>query len=422
MRKLVGSAGMALVGLIALPAAAAELTLSCGSQPIELRLCEEAAAAWAADSGHAVKVEPAPERSDERYFAYLDLLGRADDSIDVLQIDVIWPSALAASLVDLTELVPAEEVAQHLPAVIASNTVNGQLVALPWFTDAGLLYYRADLLEQHGLAVPQTYGELADAALALQAAARAAGNQEFWGFVFQGQGYEGLTCNALEWISAFGGGTILAEDGTITIDNPAAALGLATAASWVGTIAPERVTQFIEEDARITFQRGNAGFMRNWPYAWAELQAEGSPVKGKVGVAPLPKGGAHGQHSAVLGGWQLAVSKHSRNQAAAIELIRYLTGQAEQKRRAIEGAYAPTIAALYQDPEVLAANPFFGDLGAVLEGAVARPAAATAGQYSQVSTLFWEAAHSTLTGYSTARASLAQLKDRLELLRLRAGW
>jgi trehalose/maltose transport system substrate-binding protein len=427
MRLGIGSAalGALLLGMLQLgpaPAAAAEITLSCGAQATEIRLCREGADAWAKQSGNNVKVVPAPERSNERYFAYLDLLGRHDPSVDVLQIDVIWPSALAGELVDLSKQIKSEVLHEHLPAIVANNTVDGRLVAMPWFTDAGMLYYRKDLLDKYAVPVPETWSELADSALLVQTAERAAGNPEFWGLVFQGQAYEGLTCNALEWINAYGGGTIVDREGQITVNNPAAALALGEAAAWVGTIAPARVTQFIEEDARITFERGNAVFMRNWPYAWSLLQAADSPLKGKVGVAPLPKGGVNGRHSATLGGWQLAVSKYSKNQAAAIDLVRYLTSPAEQKRRAIEGSFAPTIASLYQDPEVLAANPFFADFAKVLGDAVARPSAATGAQYAKVSTLFWEAAHATLNGYGTAGDNLARLEDRLRLLQARAGW
>ena len=375
---------------------------------MEMRLCQEAATAWAAKSGNGVKVVPAPERSNERYFAYLDLLGRGDPGIDVLQIDVIWPGALADELVDLGPEIAPEVLKEHLPAIVANNTVDGRLVAMPWFTDAGCSTTARTCWPNMALPVPETWAELADSALTVQAAERAAGDPDLFGLVFEGQAYEGLTCNALEWINAYGGGTIVDDTGRITVDNPAAALALGTAAAWVGTIAPARVTQFAEEDARITFQRGHAVFMRNWPYAWSLLQAADSPLKGKVGVAPLPKGGIHGRHSAMLGGWQLAVSKHSKNQAAAIDLVRYLTSAAEQKRRAIQGSFAPTIASLYQDPDVLAANPFFADLAKVLEDAVARPSALTGAQYAQVSTLFWEAAHATLSGYGSARDNLAR--------------
>jgi trehalose/maltose transport system substrate-binding protein len=401
---------------------AAEVTLSCGPQELEFRLCEEAAAAWSAESGHTANVVRAPEQSNQRYFAYLDLLARRDSSIDIMQVDVIWPSALADQLVDLTEHVPADTLRQHFPALVANNTVADRLVAMPWFTDAGMLYYRTDLLAKYGLDVPETWSDLADAALLIQDGERAAGNADFWGLVFQGQAYEGLTCNALEWIESAGGGRIVDDDGTITVNNPAAALALARASGWVGTVAPARVTQFVEEDARITFQLGNAAFMRNWPYAWALLNAEGSALRGKIGVAPLPKGSRFGRHAATLGGWQLAVSRYSPDKEAAIDFVLYLTGAAEQKRRAIAGSYAPTIESLYQDAEVLAANPFFADLGAVLANAVARPSSSTGAQYTQVSTLFWEAAHNTLIGNGRAQDNLARLEDRLELLRSRAGW
>jgi len=41
----------------------------------------------------------------------------------------------------------------------------------------------------------------------------------------------------------------------------------------------------------------------------------------------------------------------------AIDLVTFLASYEEQKRRAIEGAYNPTIAALHQDDRALAANP-----------------------------------------------------------------
>jgi trehalose/maltose transport system substrate-binding protein len=424
MRSLATASLLALGLAAAMPAGgrAAEVAILCGPQDVEFRLCREGAAAWAQRTGNTVNVLAAPERSNERYFSYVDRLERRDPSVDVYQIDVIWPSALAPHFVDLSGKVPAEVRDAHFPEIIANNTVNGQLVALPWFTDAGLLYYRQDLLEKHGLPVPRTWAELGETALAVQSAERAAGAEGLWGFVFQGSAYEGLTCDALEWISAYGGGTILDEAGSITVNNTRAAFALAQAAAWVGTIAPPRVTIFAEEDARITFQLGNAVFMRNWPYAWALLNADDSGVKGKVGVAPLPRGGPTGQRSATLGGWQLAVSRYSRQPDAAIDLALYLTGPEEQKRRAIDGAYAPTLRALYEDPEVLAAAPFLTELGRTLPSAVARPSTRTGPRYAQLSTLFWEAAHATLTGRVTAEDSLAALEDRLLLLQSRAGW
>jgi trehalose/maltose transport system substrate-binding protein len=121
--------------------------------------------AWSAESGHTVTVVRGPEQSNQRYLEYLDLLSRGDRSVDILPIDIIWPSALADQLVDLSGYVPAGVISQHFSAILVNNTVAGRLVAMPWFTDAGMLFYREDLLAKYGIEVPQTRSELADAAV-----------------------------------------------------------------------------------------------------------------------------------------------------------------------------------------------------------------------------------------------------------------
>ncbi|MDX1606299.1 MAG: ABC transporter substrate-binding protein [Candidatus Competibacterales bacterium] len=399
-----------------------ELTISCGAVGIEGELCQQATAAWARQTGHSVTIDVPPQATDQRYFKYLIDLNNADSGVDVYQIDVIWPGLLASHLVDLNEYIPAEDVQQHHPAIVANNTVDGRLVGMPWFTDLGLLYYRKDLLEKYQQALPQTWAELGEVAARIQAEERDAGNEELWGYVFQGDNYEGLTCNALEWISAHGGGTFVDAEGNITVDNPDAARALSQVADWVGRIAPPRVTRYIEEDARITFQRGNAVFMRNWPYAWYLLNADDSPVKDQVGVAPLPQGGDSGRSASTLGGWQLAVSKYSEHPEEAADLVRYLTSAAVQKSRAVKGSYAPTIMALYEDPQILAANPFFESLPPILENAVARPSAVTGQNYMAVTTHIWETVHDVLRGDIAADIGLDRLQDRLRLVRTRGRW
>jgi trehalose/maltose transport system substrate-binding protein len=243
-----------------------------------------------------------------------------------------------------------------------------------------------------------------------------------WGFVFQAKAYEGLTCDALEWIDSFGGGTIVAEDGSITINNEKAAAALDLAATWIGTIAPEGVLNYSEEESRGVFQSGNAVFMRNWPYAWALGNDPASPIKDLIGVSALPKGGPDGKHTGTLGGWQLAVSKYSQNPDVAADLVAFLTGAEEQKRRAIQGAYNPTIEALYKDPEVLEAVPFFGSLYDTFVNAVARPSRVTGGRYNQVSAEFFNAVHEVLSKKSSAADSLAGLESRLDRLSRGGRW
>jgi trehalose/maltose transport system substrate-binding protein len=414
-----------LVVVLAAPrrtVAAATVSVACGSVGAEYHLCKTGAEAWARKTGNRVNVVSVPKDSNEQLALFQGLLSQKSGRIDVLRIDVVWPGLLAPHLADLGQLVPKEVVAQHFPAIVEANTVDGKLVALPAFTDAGLLYYRKDLLEKYRRPVPATWQELTESARVIQDGERKAGNPRIWGFVFQGRAYEGLTCNALEWIDSFGGGTIVDASGNVTVNNPKAVEALKLAGSWVRTISPEGVLNYAEEEARGAFQSGNAVFMRNWPYAWALSQAADSPVKGKVGIAALPKGGPDGKHTGALGGWQWAVSKYAKDQRAAADLAMYLASPEEQKRAALEASFNPTIPALYRDPDVLRANPFIGELLGTLTSAVARPSRATRTKYNQVSNELWNATHEVLTGAVPADRSLASLERKLKRLSRGGQW
>jgi len=396
------------------PSGGVRLRISCGAVGLERALCSEGAQRWARATGHRVEVISTPNSATERLALYQQLLGAGADDIDVLQIDVTWPGILANHLVDLGPAAAGSSAA-HFRAAIDNNTVDGRLVAMPWFTDAGVLYYRRDLLEKHGAAVPVTWQELTETAARIQSAERSGGNERMWGFVWQGRAYEGLTCNALEWVASHGGGTILDDAGRVTVDNPSAAAALELAAGWVGTISPPGVLNYGEEEARGVFQSGQAVFMRNWPYAWTLAQGEDSPVRGRVGVAALPAGPG-GRSTATLGGWQLGVSKYSRHPGPATQLVLFLTGAEEQERRAIAGAYNPTIAALYREPAVLEANPFFERLYETFTGAVPRPSGVAGARYNEVSSEFWNAVSSVLAGQASAPDALAALASRLDRL------
>lgn len=402
-------------------AAGARISIACGALGVELTLCREAAGDWARQTGNSVSIINTPNSSSDRFALYVQLLASRSPEIDVLQIDVVWPGMLAPHLADLGPAF-ADRTPEMFPALVDNDTVDGRLVAIPWYVDAGVLYYRSDLLEKHGFAPPRTWEELTHTAGAIQQRERAAGHGELWGFVFQGKPYEGLTCDALEWVASRNGGTFIDGSGEITANNPRAAAALRLAADWIGTIAPRGVLNYDEEAARGVFQTGKAVFMRNWPYAWALAQSAGSPVRGKVGVIALPRGGPDGRHAGTLGGWQLAVSRYSRHPDEAIDLVRHLTSAQTQKTRAIRGAYNPTIMALYRDPDILEANPFFGTLLPTFMDALPRPARQTGVHYNQVSAAIWQAVHSVLSGDVDASQGLERLQESLERIRYRARW
>lgn len=390
------------------------LRIFAGNVGMEKELTEGAAQRFMDQNpGITVQVVDTPDFVEDRLGTYLQLFEAQSPEGDVFQIDVIWPGDLAEHFVDLNEYGAADVAGEHFDAIIENNTVDGSLIGIPWFTDAGLLYYRTDLLEKYGYdAPPATWDELEEMANTIQEGERAE-NEDFWGFVWQGNAYEGLTCDALEWIASNDGGSIVEPDGTITINNPQAAEIVDQAAGWVGTISPPGVTAFGEEDARGVWQAGNAAFMRNWPYAFSLGNADDSVIAGLFDVSPLPAG-ASGSGAATLGGWQLAVSRYSEHPEEAAQLALFMASYDEQKLRAIEGSLNPTIEALYEDADVLEAAPFFGSLYDVFINAVARPSTATAPQYADVSAAFFNSVHSVLTGDQDAATAFEVLELDLQ--------
>ena len=406
--------GLLVVSGVALAAEPVNITVATGAVGQELEISREAATRYMElHPDIKITVLDTPDMVQDRLGLYLQFFEAQSPEVDVYQVDVIWPGDLAEHFVDLYEYGAKEVAESHFPEIVENNTVDGKLVAIPWFTDAGLLYYRTDLLEEYGLKPPTTWDELEAAATKVQAGERAKGNQDFWGFVWQGNAYEGLTCNALEWLASNDGGSIIEFDGTISVNNPRAVEILEQAAGWVGTISPPGVIGFAEEDARTMFQAGNALFMRNWPYCYSLGNGPDSAIAGKFDVSPLPAG-ASGAGAATLGGWQLSVSKYSKHPEVAADVALFFASYEEQKVRAIEASMNPTIMSLYQDSEVLEASPFMGNLYDVFVNAVARPSTISAPRYNEVSTLFFNAVHSVLTGKSDASDALEELELDLQ--------
>ena len=419
-RALRSAAFAAVMAGLGAPAMAEELFYVSGAVGNAVENFKTLVKPWEEATGNTVTIVPMPASTSDQFGQYRLWLAAGTSDIDLYQTDVIWAPQLADHFVDLTEA--AKDLAPtHFPSIIESQTVDGKLVALPIFTDAPALYYRKDLLEKYGKTPPKTWEELSATAKEIQDAERAAGNADMWGFVWQGNAYEGLTCNALEWIKSYGGGQIVEPDGTISVNNENAAKALEMAKSWVGTISPEGVLSYQEEEARGVWQTGNAVFMRNWPYAYGLGNGDDSAVKGKFDVTTLPTGGGDNTSAATLGGWNVAVSKYSKHQEAAVSLALYLAGPEAQKQRALAESNLPTIVALYDDPDIAAQQPIIPRWKEVFLQAVPRPSAPTKGKYNEVSSKFWSAVHNTLSGDGTAAENLEMLEVDLTDLK-GSGW
>jgi trehalose/maltose transport system substrate-binding protein len=365
-------------------------------------------AKFSKDTGIKVKLVPHPVASDASYAQLARTFSSRSSAFDVVMLDVLWPAAFAPYLVDLRPAL-GKDAKRHSAGIVKNNTVNGKLVAMPWFGDFGILYYRTDLLRKYGYSKPPTtWAQLGAMARKIQEGEQAS-NPNFYGFVYQGNAYEGLTCDALEWLASSGGGHFI-DNGRATIDNPRAVAMMNLQRSWVGEITPRGVTTYQEGEADSAFGAGNAAFMRNWPYAYSKSQT--GPVKGKFDVTVLPHTGKN-PSVATVGGWQLGVSRFSKNQGAAAELVRYLTSARTQRFSAIFNANVPTIASVARDPAVRKVNPYLKpEIANVTR--VTRPSILGA-KYNQGSQIIYQGLNQILNGQD-AKNVLPGIEQRLNRL------
>jgi trehalose/maltose transport system substrate-binding protein len=362
-------------------------------------------------TGIAVHLVPASESSSQRLKQELALLQRRSAAVDVFQIDSSWVARLAPYLVDLRPYL-TDRLEGELPDLLEAATFNRQIVAAPFLVGYGLLYYRTDLLQKYGFKrPPRTWSELELQSRRIQRGERRSGNKNFWGYVWQGAEYEGLTCNALEWQYSGGGGNFVTAEKAVNVSNPPAIRAFARAAGWVGTISPPGVTAYVEEDSRNVWQSGNAAFLRNWGYVYP--LARQSREVGKVfSVAPLPAG--EDSHSSVLGGWYLGITSATHHRADALTFISFMTSEAAQKRRAIKGGFLPTIRSIYHDPEVLRSSQIFDSVAEVVTRSIRRPTSVIGPAYSCASAVYAHGVHQIITGRMSPDAAAKVMKADLQ--------
>lgn len=392
-------------------------TISAFCAPTEFDFCTAVAEAWKAKTGNEAKINKMPALLDDAIPLYQQLLAAKSSDVDVLFLDVIWLGMFKANMMDLSTAIPKADQDKHFATTLDAAKLDDKLVAMPAYMDVGLMFYRKDLLEKYGKTPPKTWDELAADAKEIQDKERAGGASGMWGYVWQAKSYEGLTCDAIELIASNGGGTIIADDGKVTIDNPEAAEAITKAKGWIGTISPEGVMNYDEEASRGVFQAGNAVFHRNWPYVWGTTNADDSVIKGKVGVMPLPVGKAGEKSSGCLGPMYYGVNKFSQHGEVAADFVNFITGPDMQKKRAVEFSFNPSVSALYDDPDVLAKIPFLQDNKQAFADAAVRPSGYTGTSYNRVSQAFYRATHDMLSGNVEPADGYKTLGGRLEKLK-----
>jgi multiple sugar transport system substrate-binding protein len=327
---------------------------------------------------------------------------------DVYMGDVVWPAQFGAHQLaePLSKFLPKSYFNTFANGLVQGATYKNEVYGAPFFEDQGFLYYRKDILKEDGLSVPTTWEQLMTDAKTAQSK-----NQVQYGYVFQGADYEGATCNYMEFL-ADEGGTVLNSGATkSTLDSNAAVKALSFENQLVTSgIAPKASSTYQETQAMNTFSAGNSLFLRNWDYAYSTSQAAGSKVIGKVGVSPMPAfEGKSTPGYSNIGGWNLYMNPHSKNQAADLTFIKWMTAKSAQTTLATQFSEIPTNAAVRSSSAVKNANPVLAIVSKTK--LIARPS--TSAQYPEVSKAIYTAVNGVLSGGSTPSAAIKKASSSI---------
>ncbi|MDH5201690.1 MAG: ABC transporter substrate-binding protein [Nitrospirota bacterium] len=357
--------------------------------------------------GIKVKDEVLPASTDEQHqFYVLNLEGKSPE-FDVLSMDVIWVPEFARArwIKDLSHLLTDVERSDFFPGPMQAVTYRGRVYAVPWYIDAGVLYYRKDLLRKYGFPPPKIWQELVTIAQSIIMR-----EPDMYGFIWQGKQYEGLVCNVLEYFWSNGGDILEEEKLVLNSSENISALQFMRDLIVKYRVTPPLVITAIEEPTRHIFGNGKAVFMRNWPYALNIFEREGSAIKGKVGVSALPS--FPGKESAsTLGGWQLGINNNSRHPEEAERLIRFLTSPEVQKALALTVGYKPSRKSLYFDKDLIRVQPFLIQLHDIFMKVRSRPVTP---YYMMITQVIQPEFSASLSGIKTPEEALNSAQRQIE--------
>ncbi|EGK84652.1 ABC transporter substrate-binding protein [Microcoleus vaginatus PCC 9802] len=334
----------------------------------------------------------------ENLYTSAFLLG--ESPYDIINMDIVWVPKFAAAgwVSDLTDRIPPEQLSKFIQGNVEGGRYRGKLYRIPHASDAGMLYYRKDILEQAKIPAPKTFEEMVKISQNLQKQGKAT-----WGYLWQGKQYEGVSAMFVEVLSGFGGFWANPQTFEVGLDKPEAIKAVEFLKKTIASgISPPGVTTYGEEETRLLFQNGKALFLRNWPYVWKLANAEGSNVRGKIAIEPmLSSTGKTG--GSCLGGWGWGIAKTSKHPEQAWKAIQYLTSEETQRKFILETGLIPSYKSLFTNKEIVAKYPHYPQLLKVVERPALRPPLA---QYAQASDILQRYLSSAFTGRMSAEQAM----------------
>ncbi|MCY4465277.1 MAG: ABC transporter substrate-binding protein [Chloroflexi bacterium] len=394
----------------------AELTISIGARgfgdaaPVLIEACE------AEVGGINVEWERISDVPNESRSIYVTNFTARNPKPDIIAVDVIWPGDFAARgwIAPIEDYFGEEALAEYIPGFLAAAQVDGSTYAIPLYIDGIHLFYRADLLEKYGFEAPTTWEDLI---MQAETVVEGEANPDLSGFISMWAKIEGLFMN---WLAFFqgAGGNFFDADGNLAINNEAGIKSLTTMVGMLESgVAPESILTFRPNDARVLFQQERAVFLMVQDFVLAPLTADDSPVADAVQFTRVPYfEGKDMTNTTVIGGFLLAVNKHSENVEAAANFIQCFTSYESQVQASLIQGKVPTRPAVYDDARIVEDAPGVAALGANFVYAFARPSANTGTAYPEISEIMQTEISAALLGEKTPEQALADAEAQIMMV------
>jgi multiple sugar transport system substrate-binding protein len=352
-----------------------------------------------------------PAASDEYFDQIRAELQSGRSSVDVIGGDVIWPAQFAANgyILDLSDRFGAQMRSRYLEGPLQTVTRGGKVWGVPWFTDAGMFYYRRDLLEKSGIGgPPRTWEEMKEMAGRVRSDSGVR-----YGYVFQGARDEGGVVDALEHVWNAGGDVL---DGTrVVIDSPESAEGLSLRRSMITDgVAPRATGDYTTQESQAIFTNGEVVFMRNWPFVYGLLSDPELSKVGpeQVGISTLPVAREGDRSFSGLGGWNLMVNAASEEKLDEIwTFIEFMSEAESQKTLALQSTRLPTLRSLYEDRQILSKVPVARLGKEAIQSTKPRPVSP---YYSDMSLVMADKFNASLKGEVPVELALEELQGELQ--------
>lgn len=270
---------------------------------------------------------------------------------DTVLVDVIWPAEFASKkmIVDITDRFPESERSKIFDGALKTTEYQGSYYGVPWILDTKYFFYNKEMLKEAGIAPPDTWDAVVEAARAL----KSQGVVEY-PLVWSWAQAEALMCDYATLLGAYGGRFF--DEGGKPAFNTGGGL---QALEFMRMTLDEELsnpasTESLEEDVRRIISQGEAAMALNWTYMFALANDPNeSQVAGQIEIAHTPAGpaGAPG----VNGSMGIAVSNGSQNQDEAWRYIQFMTSQEVQNQYA--KLSLPIWKSSYEEQEVVDALP-----------------------------------------------------------------